>query len=153
MVENSSALSWFYQQLTLDEQVELIADPYGPLPGQLSERLALRPGISTSWWASNTGSHPWTLEGTAARKLSTARGQLDLWWQGLESDQKSYLLENRAGEIDDSYKSVVQGANRDPFSDPDAYLVVIVQDANNGHRFMLPPVIRAYVEMRASDQD
>lgn len=145
---NEDDLSWFYRQLTLDEQVQLITNPGGPLPPRLAERLMARPGISKTWWISNeTAPDSWVLAAGAERKLSTARDQLDFWWQNLDAHQKHYIIENRAGELDSEYKPVVHEANRDPFNDPDAYLVVIVQDANNHHRFKLPPIIRAYVEM------
>ena len=149
MSDAGETLSWFYQQLTLDEQVELLAKPGRALPGKIAERLLKRPGVTTTYWLSNDGPRPWMLTPSTGRKLAGARDQLDFWWQNLDADQKSHLLENRDGHFDRDFKDVVQGANRDPFNDPDAYLVVIVQDANNAHRFKLPPVIRAYVEMRA----
>ena len=152
-MSEGETLSWFYQQLTLDEQVELMSKPGGALPGRIAERLLKRPGITTAYWLSNDGPNSWNLNGSAARKLDTARHQLDFWWQNLASDEKQHLIDNRDGEFGQNYKNIVQNANSDPFNDPDAYLVVIVQDANNDHRFTLPPVIRAYVEMRARNQE
>ncbi|WP_142391427.1 hypothetical protein [Mycobacterium sp. ENV421] len=141
------SLSWFRQLLTLDEQVALLSNPFGPLPGQLAERLVRRPGISMTYWVSSNDPREWTLSAVAARTLAAAGEQLDYWWRQLSSEQRDYITTHRAGELDAEYAAVVQGASTNPINDPTALVVVVVRDVKNGYRFRLPAIVRAFVEM------
>lgn len=141
------SMSWFHQQLTPDERVALLSNPFGPLPGPLAERLAHRPGISMTYWVNSNDPRPWTLTAVAARRLAAAASQLDYWWQRLTEEQREYIAENRSGDLGGQYAQVVQDASQNPLNDPDALIVIVVRDVNSDGCFRLPPIVRAFVEM------
>jgi hypothetical protein len=143
------ALSWFNQQLTLDERVAMLTNPFGPLPAPLAERLMHRPGISMTYWEGSNDPRQWTLSAVAARRLAAAGAQLDYWWQRLTDEHRRYITDHRGGELDAEYAAIVQDASINPINDPDALVVVVVRDVNNGHRFRLPAIVHAFVEMMA----
>lgn len=143
----STDFNWFLA-LTPDERVALWQDPYRDCNGPLAVKLAQGKGPGV--YGSGTGETRWKLSPDVAAELSAIRRQLDQWWGEVEADQKAaYIIENRAGELDSDYRSVVQAASLDPITDvPHGHLVVIVSDNKTG-RFRLPSMIRAYVDMRA----
>lgn len=99
-------------------------------------------------WLSNDGGGSVELSATAAQTLLAVRAQLDHWWQSLDGDQVDYIVQNRDGELDGSYRSVVQAASLDPVTHaPHGQLVVTVADNKTG-RFRLPELIRIYVDVR-----
>ncbi|RFZ48548.1 hypothetical protein MSS2_04715 [Mycobacterium marinum] len=146
---NEGSLSWFHQQLTLDERVAVLSNPSGPLPTSLAERLMHRPGISMTYWVGSTDPTHWTLDAIAARRLLEVTRQLDDWWRRLTEEQRRYITDRRGGELSPEYADIVQDASSDPINNPDALVVMVVRDAKNQHRFQLPPLVRAYVEMMA----
>ncbi|BBX22948.1 hypothetical protein MTER_23590 [Mycolicibacter terrae] len=148
-VLNEGSLSWFHQQLTLHEQIAVLNDPFGSLPTSLAERLMHRPGISMTYWVGSDDPTHWTLDAIAARRLQAVKRQLDDWWQGLTDEQRRYVTDHRGGELGAEYADIVQSASSDPINNPDALVVIVVRDAKNQHRFQLPPLVRAYVEMIA----
>jgi hypothetical protein len=147
---NESSLSWFHQQLTLEERTAVLSNPSGPLPTSLAERLMHRPGISMTYWVASSDPTHWTLDAIAARRLLAVNSQLDDWWERLTEEQRRYITDHRGGELRADYAEVVQGASADPISNPDALIVIVVRDAKNQHRFRLPPLVHAYVEMMAA---
>jgi hypothetical protein len=142
-------LSWFSQLLTPDERVALLTNPFGPLPAPLAERLIHRPGISMTYWEGSSDPRQWTLSAVAARRLAAAGAQLQDWWQRLTDEQRQHITDHRGGELDAEYAAIVQDASNNPITDPDSLVVVVVRDVNNGHRFRLPAIVHAFVEMMA----
>jgi len=145
-------LDWFYR-LHPRDQVGLLRDPHQDLHGDLANRLFVAQKAVAAQWLSNEGGAKVSLLPPAARKLYTVRLQLDQWWSALTEGERSYIVENRAGELAREYGDLVQRANRDPVADgPDAYLVVLLSDNKTG-RFRLPTMIRVYVEMKAASAE
>lgn len=152
----ASDYEWFFA-LTPDERVSLWRDPYGDCNGPLAVKLATgqdgQPGVYGSVPVSWTDGVRWKLSSEAAAELSAIRRQFDQWWQRIEADQQSYIVENRGGELSGEYHDVVQAASLDPITNaPHGHLVVIVSD-NKTSRFRLPQMIRTYVELRAAEAD
>jgi hypothetical protein len=125
----------------------MLTNPFGPLPAPLAERLMHRPGISMTYWEGSNDPREWTLSAIAARRLAAAASQLDYWWQRLTEENRQYIADHRGGELDAEYAAIVQDASTNPINDPDALVVIVVRDVNNGHRFRLPAIVRAFVEM------
>jgi hypothetical protein len=143
-------MSWFHQVLTMDEQVHLLGRPHGQLPAGLVERLLNRPGVVQTWWfaADPEGSKTVMLAPQAAIKLDGQRAQLDWWWSRLTVPERTYLIDNRDGELDAKYADIVHSAGETPLNEPPALRVVVVKDDD---RFRLPPTVRVYVEMKARE--
>ncbi len=98
-------------------------------------------------------SGPWMLSPVAAEYLEEIRLQLDSWWATLTPDQSQYITENRDGELDGDYRIVVQAASADPITGaPHAYQVITAADCATG-RFLLPKIVRAYVDMKAGEHE
>lgn len=84
----------------------------------------------------------------ASSALTDVRHQLDYWWENLNSEERTYIIDNRNAELAPKYRHVIFKASRDPVSGGEnAYLVVLVSDVQTGGQFRLPAMIRAYVEM------
>jgi hypothetical protein len=102
-----------------------------------------------TYWEGSNDPRQWTLSAVAARRLAAAGAQLDYWWQRLTDEHRRYITDHRGGELDAEYAAIVQDASINPINDPDALVVVVVRDVNNGHRFRLPAIVHAFVEMMA----
>lgn len=138
--------SWFHEVLDLNERVTVLDDPYRELPHSLVEQLMKRPGIvSPERW----GNDPlrWPLSGPASRRLATAKAQLEHWWEHLTDESRDYLIEHRNGQLAGEYADLVYEASANPRSESDALVVVLLRDVKN--RFSLPPVVQAFVELKA----
>lgn len=144
---------WWFDQLTMDDCVALLANPGGALPVHLVEQFSRRPGwvSGMAYWVSNaSGTSGFTLAGEPASALDDIREQLNDWWSRIESDH-DYIIENRAGELDGGYADIVQSAG-DPLNAPRAMGFVVVKDTKNNNRFRLPSMIRVYVEWKARER-
>lgn len=136
MTDNVS-LGWLFTgRLTMDDQVALLNRPHD-LPDDLVQRLQRARDVSVT--------------DTLADTLDYQRGQLDRWWEDRTPEQQAYLIEQRAGELDEDYADTVQAASADPVNDPNALVVVVVRDLKNNNRFRLPPMVDVYVEMKTRE--
>ena len=139
---------WFFA-LTADERAALWRDPYGDCNGDLAVKLARatngEPGVAGAVPTSPNEPVHWKLSPEVATQLSAIRRELDAWWKTVPDDDKAYIIENRAGELESRYGPLIRKAS----SDPHVYVPVTVSDNRTG-RFRLPSMVRAYVDMMAS---
>ncbi len=135
-------LSWFYA-LPMRDRVALLRDPKQPLSPRLLDRLAGQSGVVTQmrWAGSNA---PWIL--SAAPLLLAIRDQLDDWWDDIAVHEQDYISQQRDGALDATYAEAVLAATGDTLR------VELVSDVRTDG-FRLPPMIRAFVEMRVRDQE
>jgi len=135
-------LEYFRTQLDLDEQVSLLRDPEQALSFSLTEKLS-RNVLVISEPAGLT------LAPTLIGQLTGIRGRLDVWWKRLDPDDQAYIIENRNGEFDvKEYAGLVHGAGL--ASSAEGSLAGVVSDGVT-NQFRLPPMIRVYVEMKATE--
>ncbi|RAU99471.1 hypothetical protein [Mycolicibacter senuensis] len=146
---NASDLSWFYQ-LHPHLQVRLLRNPRGALSNDLAVRFALPngPGVcQDAHWVSGGEPGSLRLAGGVAGQLEVIREQLDHWWSSnVRPEDRAYIIEHRAGELEKGYGAIVRLASSDRVG-PDACLIPMVSEHKGA--FRLPEIIRAYVEMKA----
>lgn len=140
---------WWFGQLSLDDRLMLLGDPYGSLPTHLVEMFSRRPGWLTGrafWVTGSTGG--FALAGTGAKQLSDYRDQLDDWWSNLDQADADYIVEHRDGELDDDYFNKVQAVTTLPLQAENPLVYVAVRDNRTG-RFQLHGLVSVYVEFQA----
>jgi len=138
-------MSWFHQQLTADEQVDLLRHPHKQLPAELAERL---PGVMEWWFADPEGTK--FLAPQASNKLDDYRAQLDYWWSCLSDADKQYFIAHRDDELPGEYAQTVMGAGGAHHTGAPVLAIAIVQDTGTGG-FRLPAMVRVYVELKARE--
>jgi hypothetical protein len=110
------------RDLAIADQVALLRYPRRTISGEVAGRIAGTLGGSAVVMQLRGASDRWVLSEPVARQLSRVCGRLDKWWNSdaLTSRERNYLIEHRA----------------DPELPPHTVRVE-------------PPVIRAYLEMKA----
>ncbi|MDQ1719477.1 MAG: hypothetical protein QOE89_3430 [Pseudonocardiales bacterium] len=146
---------WWFDQLLLDDRVDLLEDPFRSLPPHLVDRFARSPkmlGAGHAYWVKeDMGSSPGgpSLGTVPANRLEDYRHQLDYWWSNLKAAEREYLIGHRADdELDGEYADKVQAVTNLPLQPENPLVVIVVRDNRTG-RFGLPAIMRTYLELKA----
>lgn len=137
-------MAWFFQ-LNLHDRVRLLANPESDLPSSLVVELnRAGVGVASTSWAPHDSPTPFQLEPEAASALAKRRDALNRWWDGLPSEERSVLIENRHGVLPEHLKSVIQGGGG----------AVTEQRLENGElkpRLYVTPMTSVFLEWKANE--
>jgi len=117
------SLSWL-RELAVQDQVALMRYPRRTISGEVAGHIAALLGRYAVVMQLRGPSDRWKLSDPLASQLSRVRDKLDKWWysDSLTNSERTYLIEHRAD------------------AEPPPHTVRVE-----------PPVIRAYLEMKARE--
>lgn len=132
-----------FDHLSDDDLVTLLANPGGALSAALVTRLALIPGglPGRAEWVSDLSTDTETvrLSEQLRERLTSQRERLTLWWEQLKPNDRRYITEHRAGALAADYAEIISAASE------------LAATRNDGAEFLLPTIIRVFVEWKMSE--